>query len=77
LAEAWPPLRLAAHVGEVETGPGGGAVGSAVDEGQAILAAVSPGQLWISRVLADLLPGAGFIFEATTSSSLRCMAGPA
>jgi hypothetical protein len=27
-----------------------------------------PGQLWISRVLADLLPGAGFVFEATTSS---------
>jgi pimeloyl-ACP methyl ester carboxylesterase/DNA-binding winged helix-turn-helix (wHTH) protein len=77
LAEAWPPLRLAAHVGEVETGPGGGAIGSAVDDGQAILAAVIPGQLWISRVLADLLPGAGFIFEATTSSSLRCLAGPA
>ena len=77
LAEAWPPLRLAAHVGEVETGPGGGAVGSAVDDGQAILAGVIPGQFWISRVLADLLPGAGFIFEATTSSSLRCMAGPA
>jgi pimeloyl-ACP methyl ester carboxylesterase/DNA-binding winged helix-turn-helix (wHTH) protein len=76
LAEAWPPLRLAAHVGEVETGPGGGAVGSAVDEGQAIVAAVPAGQLWISRVLADLLPGAGFIFESTTSSSLRCMAGP-
>ncbi|HET6150869.1 MAG TPA: alpha/beta fold hydrolase [Polyangia bacterium] len=77
LAEAWPPLRLAAHVGEVETGPGGGAVGSAVDEGQALLAAVPPGQLWISRVLADLLPGAGFIFEPTTSSSLRCLAGTA
>jgi pimeloyl-ACP methyl ester carboxylesterase/DNA-binding winged helix-turn-helix (wHTH) protein len=76
LAAAWPPLRLAAHVGEVETGPGG-AVGSAVDDGQAILAGVIPGQLWVSRVLADLLPGAGFIFEATTSSSLRCMAGPA
>jgi pimeloyl-ACP methyl ester carboxylesterase/DNA-binding winged helix-turn-helix (wHTH) protein len=77
LAEAWPPLRLAAHVGEVETAPGGGAVGSAVDDGHAILAAVIPGQLWVSRVLADLLPGAGFIFEATTSSSLRCLAGPA
>jgi len=76
LAEAWPPLRLAAHVGEVETGPGGGAVGSAVEDGHAILAAVIPGQLWISRVLADLLPGAGFTFEATPSSSLRCLAGP-
>ena len=76
LAKAWPPLRLAAHVGEVETGPGGGAVGSAVDEGQTIVAAVPPGQLWVSRVLADVLPGAGFVFEATTSSSLRCMAGP-
>ena len=77
LAEAWPLLRLAAHVGEVETGTGGGAVGPAVDEGQAIVAAVPPGQFWISRVLADLLPGAGFTFEATTSSSLRCVAGPA
>lgn len=77
LAAARPSLRLAAHVGEVETGPDGGAVGSAVDDGQAILAAVPPGQLWISRTLADLLPDAGFIFEATTSSSLRCTAGPA
>jgi pimeloyl-ACP methyl ester carboxylesterase/DNA-binding winged helix-turn-helix (wHTH) protein len=76
LAEAWPSLRLAAHVGEVETAPGGGSVGSAVDDGQAILAGVLPGQLWISRVLADLLPGAGFTFQATASSSLRCMAGP-
>jgi len=75
LAEACPALRLAAHVGEIEMGPGGGAVGAAVDDGHAILAAVIPGQLWISRVLADLLPGSGFIFEATTSSSLRCLAG--
>jgi class 3 adenylate cyclase len=77
LADAWPSLRLAAHVGEVETGPDGAAVGSAIDEGQTLLAAVPPGQLWLSRVLADLLPGTGFIFEATTSSSLRCLAGPA
>jgi hypothetical protein len=77
LAEAWPPLRLAAHVGEVETAADGGAFGVAVEEGEALVATVPPGQLWVSRVLADLLPGAGFIFEATASSSLRCMAEPA
>jgi pimeloyl-ACP methyl ester carboxylesterase/DNA-binding winged helix-turn-helix (wHTH) protein len=77
LAGAWPSLRLAAHVGEVETGPAGGAIGPAVDDGQAIVAGVIPGQFWISRILADLLPGAGFVFEPTTSSSLRCLAEPA
>jgi pimeloyl-ACP methyl ester carboxylesterase/DNA-binding winged helix-turn-helix (wHTH) protein len=68
LLEAWPTLRLAAHVGEVDQDAAGGAV----DDAQAVVSGMSPGQFWISRVLGDLLPGAGFSFEATSSSWLRC-----
>jgi pimeloyl-ACP methyl ester carboxylesterase len=62
-------VRAAVHAGEVSR-HGAGLRGEAIDSARAIARAATPGEVWVSRVVHDLLHGSPFKFEARRAVAL-------
>jgi pimeloyl-ACP methyl ester carboxylesterase len=63
-------IRAGVHTGEVELGPED-VQGIAVHIGARVAAAAAAGEVWTSRVVRDLSPGSGLVFEDRGSHRLK------
>lgn len=62
-------IRIGVHAGEVDRDEGG-LVGEAVDTASAIARAAHPGEVWVSRVVRDLLHGSPLRFDERSTIEL-------
>jgi class 3 adenylate cyclase len=69
LARLELPLRIGVHTAEVER-VGGGLAGVGVRIGALVAAAATPGEVWVTRTVRDLVAGSGLRFEARGSREL-------
>jgi len=73
-AQAPVPMRAGLHIGEVEL-RGADIGGLAVHAGQRVSAAAGPGEVLVSRTVAELVAGAGFTLDDRGEHDLRGLPG--
>lgn len=62
LATLGDDARIGVHIGEIER-RGGALLGDAIDVAGALVAAAWPGEVWVARVVRDLVHGSDLAFE--------------
>ena len=67
-------IRVGLHTGEVETA-GEGLAGIAVHTGARVAAAARPGEVLVSRTVADLVAGSGIPFRDRGTHQLKGVPG--
>ena len=71
-------LRAGLHTGEVETGSGSAdqpLTGLAVHIGARVSACAGAGEIWVTGLVRDLVPGSGIAFEPRGTHTLKGVAG--
>ena len=68
-------IRAGVHTGEIEI-LGDDVAGIGVHIAARVMAAAVPGEIWVSRTVADLVTGSGLAFEDRASTSSRASPDP-
>ena len=68
-------LRSGLHTGEVESTADGKVGGLAVHIGARVMACAGAGEIWVSNLVRDLVPGSGIAFEARGVCTLKGVPG--
>lgn len=68
------PLRAGVHTGEIEL-RGGDIGGIAVHAAARVMGQCAPSEVWVSRVVTDLVAGAGLTFAERGSHELKGIPG--